>query len=114
MGITTTAFVDTGSPFVVCKPEIAEALGLVPEDGVSVNRLKLRESLLDGSLHRIEVTLLAEIGQSLSVEATVFVPHLQSYQEWGDFPAVLGLTGFLERIRYAVDPGSDSFYFGEL
>jgi hypothetical protein len=31
-----------------------------------------------------------------------------------DLPNFLGLSGFLERIRFAVDPGSNLFYFGAL
>jgi len=30
------------------------------------------------------------------------------------FPSFLGLTGFLERIKFAADPNTDTFYFGPL
>lgn len=113
-GIETDAFLDTGAPFVVCKPEIAEVLGFDPASGEPLEKFNIRDSRLDGHLHRMNITLLAEQGAPLSVEATVFVPDLMPHQDWGNFPAVLGMGGFLERIRFAVDPSQDQFYFGAL
>jgi hypothetical protein len=113
-GIGTDAFLDTGAPFVVCKPEIAEVLGLDPAVGEPLTNYILRDLRLSGHLHRMTVILLAEQGDSLPVDATVFVPELTPAQEWGNYPAVIGLTGFLERIRFAVDPSQDQFYFGAL
>jgi hypothetical protein len=46
------------------------------------------------------------------VDATAFIPDVEEY--WGDFPCFIGQIGFLERIRYAVDPANDTFYFGQL
>jgi hypothetical protein len=113
-GINTTAFLDTGAPYVVCTPEIAETLGLNLAAGVPFNNFNIRGSLLNGYLHRMMVTLLAEQGESLQVEATVFVPDLIPSQNWENFPAILGMNGFLERIRFAVDPNQDTFHFGPL
>ena|SRR5215471_2332109 len=50
--------------------------------------------------------IFAEQGESLNIEASVFVAA-----DWylGNF---LGYTGFLERLRFAVDPGTNTFYFG--
>jgi hypothetical protein len=52
--------------------------------------------------------LVADNGESLSIEATVWVSR-----EWtgGNF---LGYGGLLERIRFAVDPANNLFYFGPL
>ncbi len=72
----------------------------------------IRQMRLDGSITRINMTLIATFGEDLVVPATVFVPD--SEDMWGDFPAFIGLGGFLERIRFAVDPSDDLFYFGSL
>jgi len=56
--------------------------------------------------------LLADVGQHLELQATVFVPDAEEL--WGDFPSFIGLSGFLERIRFAVDPLTDTFYFGSM
>jgi len=50
-------------------------------------------------------------GQDLEIEATVFVPTLPPGETWRH-PNFIGLSGFLERIRFAVDPEENAFYFG--
>ncbi|RLC10701.1 MAG: hypothetical protein DRI57_20015 [Deltaproteobacteria bacterium] len=65
-----------------------------------------------GELHRVSITLLADPGQGdeLTIESTTFVS-----EEW-EGPVVLGYRGFLERMRFALDPGiipgEQIFYFG--
>ncbi len=56
--------------------------------------------------HRIE--FLADDGQDLEVEATFFIAR-----DWPE-PSVLGYTGVLDRIRFAIDPQANRFYFGGL
>lgn len=55
--------------------------------------------------------LLADEGQgeSLTLDVTAFLPD----DRW-NLPNMLGLTGCLERIRFAVDPANDLFYFGAI
>lgn len=111
---STSAFVDTGGVFVILSPEIAKDLGLDPKDGMPAPSLLWRGDQLQGVLHRISVTLLAEEGDSLTIEATTFVPTLSPQQEWQqNFPCILGMSGCLEFLRFAVDPVNDRFYFGE-
>ena len=53
-------------------------------------------------------------GESLAIDATAFVPALTPRQQWdGELPCVLGLRFCLERMRFAVDPQRELFYFGE-
>ena len=113
-GVETQAFVDTGAPYVICKPQIARLLRLDRRSGERIQNVNLRGYYLEGTLYRLTVVLIAEMGESLPVDATVFVPELQPDQEWQDFPSILGLNSFLERIRFAVDPAQDRFYFGGL
>ncbi|MCP4104714.1 MAG: hypothetical protein GY749_04125 [Desulfobacteraceae bacterium] len=65
---------------------------------------------MDGALHRMNISLPAYSGDDLTVESTVFIS-----EEW-EGPIVLGFKGFLERIRFALDPGiaagEQFFYFG--
>jgi len=44
---------------------------------------------------------------------TMFIPQLQSGESWllANF---LGLSGFLERVRFAVDPANCMFYLGPI
>jgi hypothetical protein len=52
----------------------------------------------------MRIALQIEEGEGFKVEATVLVPTLRAGEQWL-LPNFLGLTGFLERVRFAVDPG---------
>lgn len=109
----TVAFIDTGGVFLLCPPESAQEIGVSPAESVEETDLVFRGIKLIGQLYRLPVTFPAEVGRSLSQELNVFVPNPLSYQPWQpDFPCVLGLQGCLERIRFAVDPEHEMFYFG--
>lgn len=105
LGASIAAQVDTGAAWTILETEVAEALGLLDGAGESV-RLRTRYGLIGGRLERTTITLLADEGESLDVDATVFVSR-----EWlaGTF---LGYGGFLQRIRFAIDPEENFFYFG--
>lgn len=111
-GIPCLAVVDTGAPYVICAPEVALDAGVDPMSALERKTMLIRGMRLEGFVVRLNMTLKAEIGEDLNVDATVFVPEVPEY--WGDFPSFIGLTGFLERIRFAVDPNEDMFYFGQL
>ena len=70
--------------------------------------LSNRSRTIHGKLIRTPLTILADEGDSLEVDATVFISS-----EWqhGNF---LGYAGLLERIRFAVDPQTNGFYFGRI
>jgi len=105
LGFPVLAQLDTGCPWSILKPEIAEAMKLMDEEGQSES-LSTRFGNVDGQLKRTNITILADDGNSIDIEATVFVPT-----EWsaGNF---LGYGGLLERVRFAVDPQENFFYFG--
>lgn len=111
-GVLTEAVVDTGAPFVICAPQIALLAGFNRAYALARMRMLIRGMQLEGSLTRLSIKLLAREGDDLTVDATVFVPDVEEY--WGSFPSFIGLTGFLERLRFAVDPSTDTFYFGSL
>lgn len=100
------AQVDTGSPWLILEPEILAALDLLDTSGEPVS-LKTRFGEMRGHLERTTITLLADEGESIDVDATVFV-----CAEWPAGMNFVGYTGLLERIRFAVDSGTSSFFFG--
>jgi hypothetical protein len=61
----------------------------------------------------VPVTLVATGGESLTFEATAFLPETETQGDWA-LPSFLGWQGCLERIRFAVDPAEEVFYFGAL
>lgn len=47
----------------------------------------------------------------MTFDVTAFVPHLTPGENW-PFPTFLGWHCCLERIRFAIDPAEEKFYFG--
>jgi hypothetical protein len=100
------AMVDTAAPWCIFKPEIGEFVRRT-FDRVSGNvSLSTRLGTFGGSLYRGPLFLQAFGSEALAVEATVFVSP-----EWRG-PSFLGYEGLLQRIRFAVDPEANQFYFG--
>ncbi len=105
--VALLAQLDTGAAWSVLDGEIAEALGLLEQAGPTVT-LSTRSGTVRGKLIRSSLTIVADEGESCEVDATLFVSRDWAY---GNF---VGYSGFLERIRFAVDPRSNDFYFGIL
>jgi hypothetical protein len=99
------AQLDTGAAWSVLDGEIVEALGFLEEAGPTVS-LSTRSGTVRGKLIRSSLTIVADEGESCEVDATLFVSRDWAY---GNF---VGYSGLLERIRFAVDPGTSDFYFG--
>lgn len=105
-GIRVYALVDTGSPYCIFNTELVEALGL-PSDNGEIIPLHTPRGVFHGTIQRVTMSIMAEQGDSLDIDASVYVPE----DEW-HFGNFLGYTGFLERLRFAVDPSTNTFYFG--
>jgi predicted aspartyl protease len=105
LGSVILAQLDTGSPWSVLEPEIADAIGLFDSDG-EPKELLARGVKVSGQLVRAPVVLVADDGESLEIDATVFVSR-----DWsaGNF---VGYSGLLESIRIALDAQTNHFYFG--
>lgn len=112
--VLATAVLDTGSPFVICAPDVAKRIGVQQDPQRGTQRILIRGLWREGQLHRLRLTFVATEGQSLDVQATVFIPNVTEEESWGDLPSFIGLSACLERIRFAVDPGEDRFYFGPI
>ena len=62
-GIVTEAMVDTGGVYLFCHPRLARQLDMDASQAVSpVIELLFRGVFLQGRLHRLSLTLLAEVG----------------------------------------------------
>jgi len=111
--LTVRAIVDTGAPWCILAPEIVERLGITPRTSYALDeRLTIRGISYEGKLLRMKIGLRAEQeGEDCEIEATVFVPTLSPDSVW-PYPNFIGLNGFLNRIRFAVDPCENAFYFG--
>ncbi len=108
------AVVDTGAPWCVLDPALLEELGYNVERLQPTRRpLNIRGIAYSGWLYRVPIRLDATLGHWLEIEATVFAPNLLPGDTWA-YPNFIGLEGFLSRIRFAVDPAANFFYFGPL
>lgn len=105
--IETDAVVDTGGVFFICDADVLALSGCELGTPLEKHRVNTRGYNFDGNLYRVSITLIAQRGESLPLEVTVFVPD----DPW-PFPSFLGLQGCLEFVRFAVDPGTNTFYFG--
>lgn len=99
------AILDTGAPWCVLPSELVELSGHPPIDEED-QRLLTKDGRFTGKLYRVAITLLADEGESIEVESTVF-----SSPEWNG-PVFIGYNGLLERIRFALDPPNRHLYFG--
>ncbi|MBR8833211.1 MAG: hypothetical protein DSM106950_03990 [Stigonema ocellatum SAG 48.90 = DSM 106950] len=110
--IRTEAVVDTGAPYPIIAPQIARLAGLAQVLPLERLTIIIRGMRLEGGVIRLTMTLPAEEGEELDVSATAFIPDIEEY--WGNFPSFIGQIGFLERICFAVNPSTNTFYFGQL
>jgi hypothetical protein len=102
------AMVDTAAPWCIFKPEIGE---FVRDNFDRVSRdvsLSTRLGTFIGSLYRGPLFFQALEGEPLDLEATVFVSPSWPGENF------LGYEGLLQRIRFAVDPETNLFYFGRI
>lgn len=98
---------DTAAEWSILRPDIATTLGLLDRPVGPALRLASRLGTFDGTLERAELTLPAAEGRDVTIDVTWFVS-----EDWTG-PLVLGWTGCLDRLRFALDPTEDAFYFGE-
>ena len=108
LGTDVMAMVDTGAPWCILEPHIGNAIRVHLEELPGEVSLGTRLGRFEGKLYRGNVRLLAEQGEDLEIETTIFLCP--------DWPAgnFVGYLGFLERFRSALDPQESMFYFGPL
>ena len=111
--LTKPAIVDTGAPYCVVSSEIATLLNLDHSMALETLSLRIRGDIYHGYLHLMTISLDAEIGIELDIQATAFVPNTATGQPLLDLN-FLGLSGFLDRLCYAVNPTTNTFYFAGL
>lgn len=117
-GFRTVAAIDTGGYYFVCHPDLADDLLPFLTDPLPMGKrgevsLEIRGKKLWGNLYLLTVELLDIQGENVKVLATVFIPNLKPGEIW-NIPSYLGYQGFLDRIRFGVDPEQSLFFFGPL
>ncbi|HEX6751119.1 MAG TPA: hypothetical protein VF092_27765 [Longimicrobium sp.] len=107
--VPTLAVLDTGGAYLMLDPLVAMRVKLGA--AIETDQLVIRGFVIAGTVHRIPVTIPADVGEPLTFEATAFVPELEDGEFW-PLPSYLGWQGCLDRIRLALDPRDERVYFG--
>ena len=109
------ALLDTGAEWSVLEREIAESVGLTGADGQAIT-LKHKNGTSSGKLVKANVRLLADEGEDLVVEATVFVPDEHHDVGQRDIGGVHSAArtgrGLGVGTRLTLDPQNNQIYFG--
>lgn len=100
------ALLDTGSEWCVLPSSVADAIEVSSDLGAAM-RLHSRLGTFQGLLARRGITFLAEAGEEFQIDATWFVSP-----EWNG-PVVIGWKGCLERMCFAIEPATETFWFAE-
>jgi hypothetical protein len=108
------AIVDCGAPWCVLDPlEFEKVAHRADPVGPLEGKLNIRGLSYTGQLYRIPINFDTILGEAFEVEGTFFVPDVPEGELWR-FPNFLGSVGLLNRIRWAVDPDNNLFFFGPL
>ncbi len=100
------ALLDTGASYCILNQEAASQIREQLTSSLDRVEILTPYGLIRGDLHTHRIRLIAGEGESLDIEAIVFVPP-----EWQG-PCFIGYTGALDRMRFAVDPRKNRFFFG--
>lgn len=95
------AMLDTGAQWTLIGPELIELLGDELGEGLEAITMSTRIGRFQGTLYRLPIRLLADRGTDVTVDATCC-----ALKAWPG-PNILGFTGFLERLRFALEPAMD-------
>ncbi len=102
------ALLDTGGHYLILNQDVFEQIQDHLAEKVGEAKLQTAAGLIRGDLFLHRITLVADRGDSLDFEATVFVSP-----DWQG-PCFLGYVGALDRICFSVHPGNNRWYFGPM
>jgi hypothetical protein len=91
------ALLDTGAQYSVVGEEVYAALSQTFQPAGEIIKMSTRRGLIKGVLERIDIRLVADVGEDLNLETTFFIS-----EEWTG-PTVLGFST-LSQMRMALDP----------
>jgi hypothetical protein len=100
-----TALVDTGASQCILEWSLAEELAVAAEDRI-VQARALGGNVHVGVLFPVVISFPADEGSPVSLEVAAW--SAESF----DGPSLIGYGGVLERLRIAIDPETNRFFFG--
>lgn len=108
-GVTTSflALLDTGAPYCILNHEITRLVEDQLTDHLGPAVLRTAHGTAHGELFLLRIVLIADSGEDHDLDSVVFVAP-----EW-HASSFIGYSGVLDRVRFAVDPHTNRFYFGD-
>ena len=100
------ALLDTGAHYCILNTMVADLVRDELSESLGVFSVETDRGRMQGELYRHTITLIAEEGESLDIDAVVFIPP-----GWNG-PCFLGYAGAMEYARFAVNPRTNRFQFG--
>jgi hypothetical protein len=102
------AMLDTAAQWSLLPGRVAQAMGYSAEPDPDTPRYSTRKGSLHGRIEPVKLTFPAELGEAAVMEAPFYI-----CESW-DGPVVLGWTGCLESLCFALDARQyeELFYFG--
>ncbi len=100
------ALVDTGAHFCILNVGVADLIENRLGESIGEIVLRTAHGLVEGHLYAHRIRLIAEQGDHLSFDCTLFLSP-----DWRG-ANFLGYVGALERLRFAIDSPRNRFYFG--
>ncbi len=99
------ALLDTGGHYCILSEEVASSVRNHLSDCLGQTVLRTAHGPVRGELYMLTIELLAEAGEHLDIDAVVFIaPGWRA-------PSFLGYSGMLDRLRFALNPQTNRFYF---
>jgi Aspartyl protease len=92
---------DTGAAWTMIHRDLADEHGLLRPSSAGVDDVSIstaRQGLIHGSLVKCPLTIVADLGSPVQLQATVFCS-----EGWMG-PNILGYQGALQSLRFALDP----------
>ena len=102
------ALLDTGGHYCILSPDVRESVEDRLTDFLGQEKLRTAHGLLRGELFILPIQLLADEGEHLDLEVVAFAAP-----DWHG-SSFMGYTGVLDRLRFAIDPHTNRFYFAAL
>ena len=99
------ALLDTGGHYCILNEEVATLVRDQLTDRLGEAILHTAHGKLRGELYILGIELIAHVGETLDLDVVAFIAP-----EWRG-PSFLGYLGMLDRLRFAIEPETNRFYF---
>lgn len=102
------ALLDTGGHYCILNEEVAAFFGDQFGESLGETVLRTAHGPVRGPLYLLRIELIARVGEDLEFEVVALIPP-----GWRA-PNFFGYSGVLDRLRFAIDPESNRFYFARI